>query len=426
MSGRVGYRSISWGHPWLDLRALVGAWSIWRKQVDLEHIENLQRNGVVVGDLVIDTYLRFRPAPTVRLSDPFLFYILWQTLRDVFRADQYFSTQKPKLYLTSYTTYIQHGIAVRMALKHGTPVICFGTLQQLGKCLTLTDYFHTKDPRSYRTDFDRLKNSQSVIEEARRNLEVRLSGGVDEATAYMVTSAYRNESVQAELGVAGAVIVFLHDFFDSPHAYADLVFPDFWTWACCTIETLAETGKPFAVKPHPNQRVESAEVVEHLKKIYPKVNFISSSVSNAILVAEGICAGVSMHGTVIHELAYLGVPSIGCSRHPHVAFDFCTTAGNRKEYMELLRCAHSMHFSCLETIRHQVLMFYAMHNLSGDKVERIARAALFEYWKSCSANSSDYIDIDKNLIELNTSAGFSRLIDRLEHLLKFGRDISQE
>jgi hypothetical protein len=71
-------------------------------------------------------------------------------------------------------------------------------------------------------------------------------------------------------------------------------------------------------------------------------------------------------------------------------------------------------------------MFYAMHNLSGDKVERIARAALFEYWKSCSANSSDYIDIDKNLIELNTSAGFSRLIDRLEHLLKFGRDISQE
>ena len=426
MQGAVGYRSVSWGSPWIDWRALVDAWSIWRRQVDLEHLESLKAEGVKVGDLLIDTYLRFRPSATVRLNDPFLLYIIWQTLRDVQRADQYFAIQKPKLYLSSYATYIQHGIAVRLALKHGTQVMCFGNLQQLGKRLKLTDHFQTKNPNSYRADFIRLKNPQLVIEEARKQLEIRLNGGVDDATVYMTTSAYSSESVETDLAVAGAVIVFLHDFFDSPHIYANLVFPDFWTWACFTIETLALTGKPFAVKPHPNQTAASAAVIERLRKSYPAVNFISSSISNSNLVAGGMCAAVSMHGTIIHELAYLGVPSIGCSQHPHVAFDFCKTACNREEYFKLLQSAHTMRFINIENIRYQVLMFYAMHNLSGDNVEQSARVALVEYWRSCSAEICNYINIDSKLKVLNTSEGFFRLIDRLEHLLVYAYDIPEE
>ena len=426
MQGIVGYRSVSWGSLWIDSRALVDAWSIWRRQVDLGQLESLKAEGVEVGDLLIDTYLRFRPAATVRLNDPFLLYVIWQTLRDARRGDRYFSIQKPKLYLTSYATYIQHGIAARLALKHGTPVMCFGNLQQLGKCLKLTDHFQTKNPTSYLVDFLKLKTPQLVIEEARKQLEIRLNGGVDDATVYMTTSAYSNKSVQTDLAVAGAVIVFLHDFFDSPHIYANLVFPDFWTWACFTLETLALTGKPFAVKPHPNQTAASAAVIERLRKSYPEVNFISSNISNSNLVAGGMRAAVSMHGTIIHELAYLGVPSIGCSQHPHVAFDFCKTARNRKEYFELLQDAHTMRFTNIENVQNQVLMFYAMHNLSGDKVEQSARAALVEYWKSCSAEICNYTNIDTRLSDLNTSEGFFRLIDRLEQLLVCGCDITEE
>jgi hypothetical protein len=242
----------------------------------------------------------------------------------------------------------------------------------------------------------------------------------------MTTSAYSNKSVQTDLAVAGAVIVFLHDFFDSPHIYANLVFPDFWTWACFTLETLALTGKPFAVKPHPNQTAASAAVIERLRKSYPEVNFISSNISNSNLVAGGMRAAVSMHGTIIHELAYLGVPSIGCSQHPHVAFDFCKTARNRSEYLELLQRAHMMKFNNIETIKHQVLMFYVMHNLSGDKIERLARIMLVEYWKSSCDDIFDYKDVDIKLTDLSKSEGFSRLIDRLEHLIVFGSDIIED
>jgi hypothetical protein len=426
MSGSVGYRSVSWVNPWMDFRAFANAWSIWRKPVELEQLRSLKAGGITVGDLIIDTYIRFRPAATVHFKDPFLLYIIWQSLRDVWRAEKYFSIKKPKVYLSSYSTYVQHGVAARMALKHGTSVMCFGNLQQLGKLLTLTDHFHTNNPNFYRADFMLIKEPRSLVEEARKQLEIRLTGGVDDATVYMATSAYSNQIFQDELSIKGSVIVFLHDFFDSLHVYSNPVFPDFWTWACFTIETLSDTGRPFAVKPHPNQRDLSAVIVEQLRKKYPLVKFISSSVSNASLVAGGICAGVSIHGTVIHELAYLGVPTIGCSQHPHVAFDFCKTARNRSEYLELLQRAHMMKFNNIETIKHQVLMFYVMHNLSGDKIERLARIMLVEYWKSSCDDIFDYKDVDIKLTDLSKSEGFSRLIDRLEHLIVFGSDIIED
>src|SRR5262249_4742192 len=151
------------------------------------------------------------------------------------------------------------------------------------------------------------------LKEAQQQLEVRLGGGIDPATSYMRVSAYAATSEPLP-DVAGAVVVFLHDFYDSPHVYDRLVFPDFWTWVCFTIETLQQAGRKFLLKPHPNQVAPDGNALGTLTARYPGLSVLSSRISNRQLVEAGMICGVTVYGTVGHELAYMGVPCISCAK----------------------------------------------------------------------------------------------------------------
>ena len=70
---------------------------------------------------------RFRP-----MDRFFVWAVVWQAFRDMRRARAYFARRRPAIYLTSYTTYIEHGIAVRAALQAGVPVRAYGNLQRFG------------------------------------------------------------------------------------------------------------------------------------------------------------------------------------------------------------------------------------------------------------------------------------------------------
>ena len=72
---------------------------------------------------------------------------------------------------------------------------------------------------------------------AEAQLKHRLSGGIDDAMAYMKNSAYTYTDAKIP-NVKGSVVIFLDDFYDSPHVYDELIFQDFWSWVCFTIGTL--------------------------------------------------------------------------------------------------------------------------------------------------------------------------------------------
>jgi hypothetical protein len=379
---KVAYRSVSWRHPYTDFLAYFQARKIWKSLRNMTDLEQVCIHGIKCGDLVIDTYLRFRPAATVDLKDRFLCYLIWQAFRDVHRAQRYFSRRRPELYLSSFSTYIQHGIAVRVALSYGTKVVTFGNLQQLGKVLNTDDHFHTKNPVNYRQDFLKRDDQQQLLLRARAQLEARLSGGTDLATAYMAISAYAENSPPFP-EIKGAVVVYLHDFFDSPHIYANLLFPDFWSWACFTIETLQAAGIHFYLKRHPNQIGLSAGVVRQLQDKYPSVRFVPEDVTTSRLVIDGMACAVTVYGTIAHEVAYLGVPSIACARHPHVAFDFCWTAHTPAEYAALLQSSNRLVIQDKKAIQRQVLEFYAMHNLALPPDQNVAKGRLVDLWKAC-------------------------------------------
>ena len=387
--GPVGYRSSSLRHPVGDLLDWFRSRRLWNQIRSSKDISSLTVDGVLIGDLVIDSYLRFRPSPAFKVGDPFVHTIIWQALRDIRRARRFFGTVKPNLYLSSYSTYVEHGIPVRVALNCGVPVRVYGNLTVFGKKLALNDVYHTPDTFAYQRDFSALADQAELLAAAERLLNFRLSGGIDIATSYMKVSAYAVSDKEVP-GVAGSVIVFLHDFYDSPHVYADLVFPEFWAWITFTIETLKKANIPFWIKPHPNQISLSDAAFAELLRLYPYIQIISPQITNAQLVRAGMKCGVTVYGTVAHELAYMGVPTIACARHPHHAFEFCRTATSREEYESFLQTPGVSVLSKYE-MRYQALIFFYMHNINGDVGDlalRMQYAKLFKLADDKTAFSS--------------------------------------
>lgn len=379
----IAYRCAALFQPANDLRDWYKSKALWvafKRQTD---DYSLVLDGIEVGDLVVDSYLRFRPSPRFDAHDPFVRHIIWQALRDVRQARGYFSKAKPRFYLSSYSSYIEHGVTVRVALQHGVSVYTFGDLARFGKRLSQEDVYHTIDYTHFRSEFERLDRQEERLDEAKAQLEVRLGGGIDAGTSYMRQSAYGGSQAALPPDFNGSVVIFLHDFYDSYNAYPDLIFCDFWRWICFTIEALQESRIKFYLKPHPNQINLSDAVMADLRAQYPSANWLPSGLSNAHLVQEGMICGVTAYGTVAHELAYMGVPTIGYGRHPHHSFEFCRTAKTRDEYKAMLATPSVLPVDKQEMQR-QALMFYYMRNLYGSAEDIALRHAFIQLWRTCN------------------------------------------
>jgi hypothetical protein len=282
--------------------------------------------------------------------------------------------------------------------------------------LSKSYHYHTAETSEYRNIFESLPNQDEKLSRAEQALNSRLSGVIDMATAYMKLSAYTFTDTHVP-DVRGAVVVFMHDFYDSPHIYPNLVFPDFWTWIECTIHTLREAEIPFWIKPHPNQISLSSKALKELCFAHPDVRLLSEKISNVQLAQAGILCGVTVYGTVAHELAFLGIHTIACAQHPHNAFQFCRTANTKSDYISMLKKPEFSPLPLAEKKR-QALAFYYMHNLYGDKDTLETRAQFIELWKLSNINGSSASDFCIKLDALRDLPGWRAHINKLTMEIK--------
>lgn len=413
----IGFRSAVLVSPISEFNNWRKARNLWLKLRTQHGKKTLMIDDIEIADLVIDAYLRLRPSPFFNVHDPFIVSIIRQALRDIQKSQRYFKEAKPEFYFTSYTTYIEHGIATRVALSLGVNVYSFGSLSQFGTRLTRIHPYHTPVYKNYRKDFEELTNPQARLELARLQLESRISGAIDPATAYMRESAYAKVPEKLDERVKGAVVIFLHDFYDSPHVYPDMIFDDFWQWVCFTVDFLTQYRIKFFIKPHPNQIAMSDDALILLMRKYPTIKILASDTSNISLVNAGISCGVTVYGTVGHELAFLGVPTICSAKHPHHSFEFCRTAKSIEEYKEMLLSYETLPIS-KQAMREQSLAFYYMHNLNRSPQDMELISKYLDFWKACNIGDVQPARVLQVLSELRQSQGFIDYIDNLSNKIR--------
>ncbi len=420
----IAYRSASLTNPWRELRIWIEAHRLWKKSQTAEELASTIVQGVRIGDLVIDSYLRFRPSPALNVKDPYLRKVFRQALRDLYKATTYFKRRRPALYLTSYTSYVQHGIAARVAANLGIHVQSFGSYLDFSKRITSNDVCHERRFGNYCIEFSRLTDQLEKLAKADLAFSARLNGHIDESIAFMKTSSYGRAKIEIP-NVAGAAVIFLHDFFDSAHAYEWMLFHDFWEWVTFTINVLKGRGIRILLKPHPNEVAESSMVFDQLRSLYPTIEILPKNVSNRQLAEEGMLCAITMYGTVASEMAYLGVPAISCADNPSVSFDLPITAKSKQEYQSFLEnCANLSRD--LPAMRRDACAFFYMHNLNSLPEERELRDRFVRINKKMLEGAHqerwDADDILGEFHNLSVAPGFAQFIERLLESLIVGQD----
>ena len=81
-----------------DIPLFHKAYKIWRSIESKEDLVKLNIDGIHVGDLINDSYLRYKPAPTVDIKNSYLLIVIWQCLRTLSQSQVYFSIHKPTLF----------------------------------------------------------------------------------------------------------------------------------------------------------------------------------------------------------------------------------------------------------------------------------------------------------------------------------------
>jgi len=344
------------------IKNIVSAFKLFRNLKNKKDLLNHKFQNILCGDLIYDSYLRFNKKPTLNVYDPTLILFIIDCYNQICFYQNFISKHKIQNYYSSYSSYVTHGIPVRVFLKHGVNVYTLSTAylnQNQFKKLSLEDFSHVNKHWEYRNIFKSLKNKEIIIKESLKSLNGRFNGLND--LNYMDVDPYKTTKNKMKFDFTMDGMIFLHDFFDSPHIYRRMVFVDFYEWIEHSIKLILKNNLNIGIKPHPNQRPESRKIVNKLKSKYPTIIFIDEKISNKSIFDSGIRFGVSVHGSVLSELAYHNIKPISCGDNPASSFDYIYEAKSKNEYDNFILNHENLPLK--KNIKKRIGEFYYMNHV---------------------------------------------------------------
>ncbi|HEV8082822.1 MAG TPA: hypothetical protein VGP55_06460 [Chitinophagaceae bacterium] len=132
-----------------------------------------------------------------------------------------------------------------------------------------------------------------------------------------------------------AVVLFLHDFIDSPGIYGSCVFFDQWEWIAESVTILKRYNKRLVIKIHPNVNDSNKVAIQLLKQLYhddKSILFIEKKTSLIVLKENGIRGVLTLFGSVIVECAFLGIPCISAANNPYIGFEISLNAISKNDF----------------------------------------------------------------------------------------------
>lgn len=320
----------------------------WQSLKTPEDVLLITHEGVRFGDLIYDTYLKFFKSPTVDIGSMRLLYVIYLFFLYERRVQRLLSENTYKEIYLTHAVYLAFGVLARVGLSKGIDVYVYQN-HRSGFCkkLSLENPMQTPSFEKYNVALEKLNTEKfnELRALAKEKLKERFEGKIGNDISYMRNSFYGsgNTIKLSSLDIykdSPRVIVYLHCFFDSPHIYKWMLFPDFWIWLEETLLYLTDKKVNVYVKRHPNALPGNEDIVRRLSKKFTSVHFLPAEIDNGSLVEENdVSLAITVYGTVAHEMAMQGVPVINAGANPHEAFNFSLTPRTRSEY-----------FNCIENV----------------------------------------------------------------------------
>ena len=360
---KVLFRNV---HSYRDKNKVDEVFNTIKKTILTKYdVINITIEDIKIGDLIYDTYLRFRSKPTVDIEDSYLDKVIIESINIFYNVKDLIATGKIKALVNSYTTYIHHGIIVRLFQKNKIPVYTVVAYYSLiHKSIPQYPSF-SNNYFLFPKTFNLLDNKAERLMSVKEQFERRFSGAIDAATVYMKESAFSNTENETLKNIEwnNTVVVLAHCFFDSPHIYRDLIFPDFYEWIIFTLDELSKNEKAtILVKPHPNGFNGNDEIFEGLQEKYKNTNiiFIDKKTSQLQIINSKPKTIITAYGTAAAEFAYQGFPVLTIYDNPFSSYNFTHMAKTIQEYKLLLQNVLNLPS---KQNKEQILEYYYMQHV---------------------------------------------------------------
>ena len=344
-------------------RCFLIAKKLMKSNNNPKSFEQIMYLDIRIGDLVYDTYLSRYNLATLNFNDENLIFILAECIEYVESLDCYFSKNRVAAVCVSHTVYLV-ALPVRVALKYKIPAF---QVNSNGVYRLSSEYLHSyTDTDNYPDEFRKLPSEiqSSGLIASKKQLNKRFDGIIGVDMHYSTKSAYHNFDKEFEVikqTKRRKILIAAHDFYDSPHAFGDHLYPDFFIW----LETLFKIAKnsncDWYIKTHPDLLGEGEMIIEKLIRKYQSVQYIPKEVSHHTLLNQGISIALTVCGTIGMEYPSLGRFVINASiNNPHSAYNFSVTPKNREEYEVILKNLENVVYKIDEN---EILEYYFMHNI---------------------------------------------------------------
>ena len=301
-------------------------------------IEKITIDGVWLGDLIYDTYLRRYNKPTIDTASVEFQHFLHESIKIFVYWEDYFDSHDVRAVNVSHCVY-NLAMPLRLAISRNIPAFqsTVASIYRMSK----KEYFAYSDYRYFPDMFAAMPEGakKEGIAEAQRRIEKRFAGEVGVDMAYSTKSAYGDKGYGRLITETHKkkILIAAHCFFDSPHSYGNNLFPDFYEWLEFLGKMTAATDYDWYLKTHPDYLPSTKEIVDDFVAKYPKFTLLPANASHHQIIAEGIDLALTVYGTIAFEYAALGIPVINCSlNNPHIAYNFNLHPKSIDEYRTLL------------------------------------------------------------------------------------------
>lgn len=316
-------------------------------------LENFRVGGVLVGDLLYDTYLRQENIPTIDLYEPKFRRFFEASLADALFWDDTLNIRATKAVVASHSCF-NYALPLRFALKYGVPAFVTGStfLYRLSDERPFTHMETLDYPEIFARFTPETRNR--VLAEGDKLLERRFAGKIYPGSDISSSSvqSYRPAEVSERVLPATDVpkiLIAPHAFSDGAHGRGNALFPDFWEWLEFIGQKSGETQYEWYIKNHPDVFRGDRPIIDSFVRRFPSLALLPDEVTHHQLITEGITAVVTVHGTIGFEYALQGVPVINASAvNPHIRYSFNYHPQSVSELEALLDNVESLRRPSLE------------------------------------------------------------------------------
>ena len=312
-----------------------------KKKINLKNkndLINLKINNIWVGDLIYDTFLKIKKVPTINIHSEEFIKFFNDAVYVFFYWNEFFKKNNVKALIISHSTYL-YGMVMRIANSSKVTVYkpTFNTIYKIKKKnFTIGDEFF-----SLKKKFQNLpkKIQKNGLKLAENEIEEMYKGNKKFALGYN----YKNRKVNILKVNKNKILIAMHNFYDSPHVFGKMLFPDFYEWLNHIVELSKKTNHEWYFKLHPENTKKDLNLIKKILSKNKKIKLISSKINNNIIFNIGINCVLTCFGSIGYEFAYQGIKVINaCVRNPHAGYGFTLNPKTITEFDHMILNIHKI------------------------------------------------------------------------------------